>query len=103
MKQLSISKVRKGIYCDGTCKIVDCNTIIHAKVTVTVKVMTVIRTAPLRDLIELIFCQAQPKPKPNHSWAVLVLNPTSPTTRPPGRPKKYEAGTFEPGLQNKSY
>ena len=27
-------------------------------------------------------CQAQPKPKPNHSWAVLVLNPTSPTVHP---------------------
>ena len=40
-------------------------------------------------LIEL-YCQAQPKPKPNHSWAVLVLNPTSPTvhpfTRPPVQP-----------------
>ena len=28
------------------------------------------------------FCQAQPKPKPNHIWAVLVLNPTSPTSHP---------------------
>ena len=25
------------------------------------------------------FCQALPKPKPNYSWAVLVLNPASPT------------------------
>jgi len=24
------------------------------------------------------------------------------SNRPPGRPKKYEAGTFEPDLQNKS-
>ena len=50
-----------------------------------------------------LFCQAQPKAKPNHSWAVLVLIPASPISHPAGRPKKYEAGTFETGLQNKSY
>ena len=55
----------------------------------------------------IFYCQAQPKPKPNYSWAVLLLNPTSPTghpaTRPSSRLKKYKAGTFEPGLQNKGY
>ena len=32
-----------------------------------------------------IYYQAQPKQKPYHSWAVLVLNPTSPA-RPATRP-----------------
>ena len=44
------------------------------------------------------YCQAQPKPKPNHSWAVMVLNPTSPTSHP----KEYKAGTFETGLKTKA-
>ena len=34
-------------------------------------------------------------------WYQTQLLQTS--TRPLGRPKKYEAGTFEPGLQNKGY
>ena len=48
-------------------------------------------------------CQAQPKTKSNHRWTVLVLNPTSPTGRLPGQPKKYEDGSFEPDLKNEIY
>ena len=40
----------------------------------------------LHSLITDICCKAQPKQKPNPSWAVLVLNPTSPTTHPPNHP-----------------
>ena len=57
----------------------------------------------LHSLITDICCKAQPKQKPNHSWAVLVLNPAFPSSHSASWPKKYEAGTFEPGLQNKSY
>ena len=45
--------------------------------------------------------------KPNFSNRPPSRPPGRPPGHPPGRPlsrpKKYEAGTFEPGLQNKSY